>query len=314
MARDPLAAVARVSRPMGALRSVSIAACAAALTLPAFASAQAVFTSQERRVRATSESEALLWEEGTNPFPPDNDPPAATYVAEHADETQAPDLGSFSESASSIAPPAVGPVVPDASASASQTSTLAPDSITASGTFSALADSEFIGQPDIATLNALLQPPIPYLGGIVQASESAHTAFSIDFDLNVPTPYHLVGNVAHTPGTIGQVPHIAAGSASIELIGPAGSVAAVSLTPVGGSEDLDALGVLAPGSYTLRAEGSGATTGRCDLVGCADPTMSGSFDLTLTLTAAPVPGPSRGWTALLGVTLAAVAAVALRRA
>jgi len=45
-----------------------------------------------------------------------------------------------------------------------------------------------------------------------------------------------------------------------------------------------------------------------------DPTMSGSFELRLTLGAAVVPGPSRGDLALLGLLLAAIGAAALRRA
>jgi hypothetical protein len=289
-------------------------AASALLAWPALAAAQASFTSQQRFVRATSESTALLWKQGTSPFPPNNDPPAATFIENGADETQSPGFGSFTASASSVAPAAVGPVVPDASAAASQTSSLAPSEVTASGSFSADADSESISPAQIAALNALLLPPIPYIGGFVQSSETAVTEFSVDFTLSEPTLYHLVGNVAHTPGTIGQVPHVAVGAASIELTGPSGSVASVSLSPVGGSEDLDVEGVLASGSYTLHADGSSGAFGRCDLVACVDPTLSGSFELRLTLAAAVVPGPSRAAAALLGLLLAASGAAALRRA
>jgi len=295
-----------VRRAHGAL------AVSALLAWPALAAAQASFTSQQRFVRATSESTAMVWKQGTSPFPPNLDPPAASFTENGADETQSPGFDSFMASASSVAPAAVGPVVPDASATASQTSSLAPGQVTASGRFSADADSGSISAPQIAALNALLQPPVPYIGGFVGSSEIAVTGFSVDFTLSEPTAYHLVGNVAHTPGTIGQVPHVAVGAASIELTGPSGSVASVSLTPVGGSEDLDVEGLLAPGSYTLHADGSGGAFGSCNLVACVDPTMSGSFELSLSLGAAAVPGPSRGAVALLGCLLAAIGAAPLR--
>ena len=296
----------------------ALAAASASLALPALAGAQASFAAQQRKVEATSHSQLLLWEQGTNPGPPDFDPSTASFAADHADEIAAPDFGGFSEIASSVAPPAVGSVGPEASASASQTSSLDPGSITATGSFSMNADSEFITQADLAELNALLQPPIPYFVGVLQfGSETASSEFSVDFDVSVPTPYHLVGNVAHTQGTIGSVPppRPATGFAQIELIGPSGSLAEVSLTALGGSEDLDVEGVLAPGSYTLSATGLGVTNARCDpfSITCMDPTMSGSFELSLSLTAAVVPGPSYGLALLLAVALAATGAAVLRR-
>lgn len=73
--------------------------------------------------------------------------------------------------------------------------------------------------------------------------------------------------------------------------------------------------MLAPGSYTLSATGSGVTNARCIPLQwiCIDSTMSGSFDLSLTLAAAVVPGPSHGLALLLAVALAATGASALRR-
>ena len=281
------------------------------------AAAQATFTAQERRVEATSRSETHLWEQGTNPGPPDFDPPTASFTGDHSDATAAPDFGGFSASATSTAPPAVGTPAPAGSSTASQTSSLAASSITASGTFSAVGDSEFLDAAAVAALNALLQPPIPYVGGVLQGRETATTSFSVDFQINAPTLYHLAGNVAHTPGTIGMVPPPipAAGTASIDLTGPSGNVASVSLTPLGGSQDLDASGVLRPGAYQLRATGTGVTNATCRIViPCMDPTMSGSFELSLSLGAAVVPGPSRGLAALLELVLMATGAAALRRA
>jgi hypothetical protein len=102
-------------------------------------------------------------------------------------------------------------------------------------------------------------------------------------------------------------------TAEIALTGPSGSVAALSVEPPGGSEQIDVDGVLAPGSYTLHARASGAVNPYCFIVvPCSDPTISGSYALSLSL-GAVVPGPSRGWMALLGVAMAATGARALRR-
>jgi hypothetical protein len=285
-----------------------------ALALPALAAAQAAYTAQERRVESASHSDLWLWEQGTNPLPPDLDPPAATPMADHADALAAPGFGPFSASASSASPPAAGSAAPAGSSSAWQTSSLAPGGVTASGSFSTAGDAEVVDAPTLAALNALLLPPVPYILGLLGGTESGASGLEVEFEVGVPTPYHITGSLTLAPGFVGQIPHPASGSGRIELTGPSGSVELLDVPfGCGCTQELDAQGVLAPGSYTLRADVSGGTNVHCDLNGCIDRTMSGSFELELALTAPVVPGPSRAWLSLLGVALAATAAHAVRR-
>lgn len=289
----------------------------AALVWPALAAAQASFTTQQRTVEASSHSDLWLWAQGTNPGPPAFDPPTASYGANHSDADSAPDFNNFSASASSTAPPAVGPAAPAASASASHTSSLSPTQITASGGFTAQGDSDLASQPMLDALNALLHPPIPYFVGMLGGSEQGRSHFEVDFQVAAPTAYQLAGSLTLSPGNIGGggLPYVAAGSGRIELIGPSGSVALLD-QPVGCgcTTPLDSNGVLAPGSYTLLANVEGGTNAHCDLLGCNDPSMSGSFTLSLALPASVVPGPTLPLASLLAVALAATGAVALRRA
>jgi hypothetical protein len=293
----------------------SLAVCAA-LALPAFASAQASFTSQVRSVETTSHRDVWLWEQGTNPVNPDFDPPTAGYPVDHSNEVQAPDFGSFTGTALSTTPPVVGISAPVSTASASQTSTLAPGEIAASGSFATTAHSFLVLEPAISNINALLQPPIPYWIGIADGSETAVTRFSAGFQLSAATAYHLVGSTTLSAGDIGMVLPYKSGSASIVLSGPSGSVA--NLTTNYGcacTRDLDSQGVLAPGSYTLSVLVDGFSNARCDLFGCAVPSMSGSFDLSLVLADVPVvPSSSPPVVSLLALVLFASGAAALRRA
>jgi hypothetical protein len=296
---------------------VSVSVCAA-LVLPAFASAQATFTSQERSVETTSHRDVWLWEQGTNPVDPDFDPPAAGYPVDHSNEVQAPDFGSFTGTALSTTPPVVGISAPVSTASASQTSSLAPGEIAASGSFATTAHSFWISGPAITDINALLQPPIPYWVGGAGGMETAVTRFSVGFQLSAATAFHLVGSTTLSSGDIGMgLPYHKSGSASIELSGPSGSVADLTTDyGCGCTRDLDSRGMLAPGSYTLSVSVNGYSDARCDLpqYACAVPSMSGSFDLGLTLAAPVVPGFSPPGAALLALALFASGAAALRRA
>lgn len=292
-----------------------------ALALPSLAGAQASFTAQQRSVEATSHSSGNLWATGTNPFFPDFDGPSATYTANHADDALAPAFGSFSETATSDAPLLQGFIGPAASASGSQTSSLAPQLITASGSFAADSDSFTLSQQELDLINLFLEPPIPYNFGIVGGDENGGSSFSVSFTLAQPTPYHLVASVDISEGVLveGVIP-ITNGVASIELTGPSGPVQALSVLNWGGpySDSVDATGVLPAGSYTLTADASGSAQGTCtevNIFACYTSSTTGSFDLSLSLDTPPaVPGPSRLAAALLGVALAAIGAAALRRA
>jgi hypothetical protein len=300
---------------------VSLAGALALLALPSLGSAQVSFAAQQRSVEATSHSGGNLWATGTNPFSPDFDPATATYSADHSDDAQAPDFAGFDETASSPAPLLQGLIGPAASASASQTSSLSASLIAASGSFAADGDSYTIPPATLNLINSFLMPPVPYNFGIIDGTEVGDSQFSVQFDVAVPTPFHLTGSISASEWqTVEGLFGIAGASASISLTGPSGSVAAVTLSlPLTPSSDsIDESGTLAPGSYTLSANASGSAFGLCFETAtfvCYDPSSSGSFDLALSLGGAPeVPGPSRLSAALLGVALAAIGAAALRRA
>jgi hypothetical protein len=304
----------------------TVAAALALLALPAPVTAQASFTAQQRSVEATSQSHELLWQTGTNPFFPDFDPPTASYTANHSDDAQAPGFAGFHETASSPAPLFQGFIGPAASASTSQTSSLAANRIAASGRFSARADSYTIPQLALTAINFTLMPPVPYNFGIIDGSETGDSQFSVQFDLAEPTPFHLTGSVAVSAMEIIPVALIPMTSSvtSISLTGPSGSVAQLDLAqpfdpfdPQPATDSLDVQGMLAPGSYTLSAHATGSAESLCfEDIGlvCYHPSSSGSFQLKLLLGSFDVPGPSRLAGALLGVALAAIGAAALRRA
>jgi hypothetical protein len=285
-----------------------------ALAPPTSVAAQASFTAQQRSVEATSHREAWLWAQGTNPFPPDFDPPTTIYPVNHSDSEQAPGFGSYSGSASSTPPPMLG--VPDAisTAGATQTSSLAPGEIAVSGSFSTAAASAAI-QEYLASINAQLQPPVPYYVGMTAATETGASHFSVDFQVTAPTPYQLGGSTTLSQSDIGSpgVPYYKRGSASVRLSSASGSLVDFTNPGCGCTMPLDYQGVLAPGSYTLEVELGGFSNAYCNLLGCVSPTMTGSLDLSLSLSGTPeVPGPSRALAALLAVALAAIGAVSAR--
>jgi hypothetical protein len=294
----------------------------AALTLfvtlawPALAAAQATFTAQDREVATESRSDLYLWQQGTNP---QTDPATATYNANDDHLTAAPDFAPFAGAVSSTAPPVVGPAVRDGNASASQTSSLAPNGITASGNASMSGDALFYfpGSEVLSAVNALLQPPVPYVFGYLDGEEVGGSSLTVTFELNEPTPYHLVGSLAAGPGNVGFPSVFFSSSALVALSGPSGTVLSQDVFSCDCEEELDYQGVLAPGSYTLTLQASAHGDPSCDpfTLSCVTYATDAAFDVNLSLAGAPVvPGPSRGVVALLGLALAAIGAVALRRA
>jgi hypothetical protein len=292
----------------------SFAACMA-LAWPALAAAQATFTSQEREVGTTSQSDLFLWEQGTNP---QTDPAAATYDANDDHQASAPDFAPFTASVASTAPAVVGPAVRDGDASASQTSSLGPQAITASGSVSMSGDAllYFPGSEVISALNALLQPPVPYFFGYLDGEEAAGSSLSVTFELSEPTPYHLVGSLTAGPGNVGFPSTIFSSGALVALSGPSGTVLSEDVVSCDCEEELDHQGVLAPGSYTLILLASAHGDPSCNpfTLSCSTFATDAAFDVSLSLAGAPVvPGPSRSAVALLALALAAVGYAALRR-
>lgn len=281
---------------------------------PALAFAQATFTSQEREVETKSHSELFLWQEGTDPT---TAPATATYTANDDHLTAAPDFTPFTATVDSTAPPVVGPAVRDGDASASQTSSLAPNAITAAGSVSASGEALFlvVGSAVISALNALLQPPVPYFFGYMRGSESGRSSLAVEFELSEPTPYTLVGSLATGPGHVGFPSQFWSSTAHVVLSGPSGTVLSREVVSCDCEQELDYQGVLAPGSYTLGLYAGSHVVPFCDLQSCYTYATNSAFDVDLSLAGAPVvPGPSRGVVALLGLALAAIGAAALRRA
>jgi hypothetical protein len=152
----------------------------------------------------------------------------------------------------------------------------------------------------------------------------------VSFDVATPTPYTLTASVGLSalqweiefPGF-----ELTSAAASVELAGPSGSVAAVSVDQLDfcsgscgpGSDSLAAEGILAPGSYTLSARIDASAWGRCSEVPgyssfqCYAPTADGSFDLSLALGAAPVPLLSPSGTLALAALLLSSGACLRRR-
>jgi hypothetical protein len=292
----------------------------ALFALPCPAGAQASFSAQARSLTAASQSDGLLWAQGSTPFFPDNDPPTATYTANHSDSAQAPGFGSFDDTAISTAPLIMNFIGPTASASSAQTSSLAPNLITASGSAASQANSYPIPPATLSLINFALHPPVPYDIGAIQGLETGESQFSASFTLAQTTPYHLLGSVEAAVGVLvdGTIP-ITNGLASVRLTGPSGIVADVlvfSLAPPH-SNAVDLEGVLTPGSYTLSARSWSVAQGLCNGLlsfTCYSPTNDASFDLSLSLGGTPeVPGPSNAATALLGLALMASGTLALRR-
>lgn len=292
----------------------ALAACIA-LWWPVLAAAQATFTAQEREVSTASQSDLFLWQQGTNP---QTDPATATYNANDDHQTSAPDFAPFAETVSSTAPPVVGPAVRDGDASASQTSSLGPNAITASGSASMSGNAllYFPGSEVISALNAVLQPPVPYFFGYLDGEEGGGSSLTVTFELTEPTPYHLVGSLTAGPGNVGFPSLFFSSSALVALSGPSGTVLSQDVFSCDCEEELDYQGVLAPGSYTLTLDASAYGAPFCDpfTLSCTTYGTDAAFDVNLSLAGAPVvPGPSQGVVALLGVVLAAIGAAALRR-
>ena len=293
----------------------ALAICVA-LAWPALASAQATFTAQEREVATTSHSELGLWQQGSNPLSSD---PTAAYTANDDHQASAPDFALFAESVSSTAPPVVGPAVRPGAATASQTSSLGAQAITASADVSASGDALmlFSDSPVIAALNALLQPPVPYFFGYMKGTEGAGSNLTVTFWLSGPTPYHLTGSIAAGPGNVGFPSQFFFSSAHADLSGPGGTVLSDSVFSCACEHELNSQGILAPGSYTLTLGAGTHVAPFCDpfTSTCTSYATDAAFDVNLSLAGvAVVPGPSRGALALLGLALAAVGAAALRRA
>jgi hypothetical protein len=296
---------------MRRLVRIHAVACAA-LILPAFAAADVSFTAQEREVATHSHSALGLWQQGSNPMSSD---PTAAYTANDDHGTAAPDFAPFSATVTSTAPPVVGPAVREGSASASQTSSLQPQAITASADVSASGDAFFLDSSVIAALNALLLPPVPYFFGYMSGNESAGSQLTVEFELSEPTPYHLTGSLVAGPGFVGFPSQFFSSSASVQLDGPSGTVESDQAFSCGCEHELDRAGILAPGSYTLLLSAGSHVAPFCDFVSCNAYATHASFDVNLSLAGvAVVPGPSRGMLALLGLALAALGAAALRRA
>jgi len=285
----------------------------AVLALPALASAQATYTSQEREVETKSHSELLLWQQGTDPS---TAPATATHTASDDHLTGAPDFTPFTAAVGSTAPPVVGPAVRDGDASASQTSSFSPQAITASASVSASGDALFPDAGVISAVNAILQPPVPYFFGYLRGSESGRSQLTVEFELSEPTPYTLVGSLAAGPGFPGFPSQFQSSTASLDLIGPGGTeILSDEVISCDCEHELDHEGVLAPGSYTLYLVAGSGVAPFCDFLSCNNYATDAAFDVSLSLAGAPVvPGPSRGLAALLGLALAAVGAAALRRA
>ncbi len=280
-----------------------------------------VYTTQDRSVDATATSIGNLWEVGTNPFFPDFDGPSLTQTAPASDADLAADFAPFVANVG-----ASGPGLPFISstgaASAEQSSELAATAIHASGRFDASRDAYTLDASTLATLSTFL--PGTYNFGIAQDSQTADSSFQATFDVSEEADYQLQATL--TVSAVGGLfPGDTLSEASV-VLRPVGGPALASLaidqndfcsaTCEPGSASIDEVVTLAPGSYELSANASGAATGTCADIGggltCATSPTFASFDVQL-VGAAPVPAVGAGARIVLVALLAAVAVGASRR-
>lgn len=306
---------------MSASRAIHLALALAALAVPLRAAGQAAITAQDRSVDAASESFGSIWQENQNPFFPDFEGPALTLTEDASDAAAAPGAGPFDATASSV-DPLLLIVAPQGSAMAAQTSALGPAAFTASGSFSANAHSRTLTPSELAAATTFFHPPVPYDFGILSDDEQAASGFSVSFTVSSPTPYTLDASAAVSALEF-IVPiqgfELTAAAVDVELAGPSGVVASLSLDQLAfcdsqscfpGSDALQAQGTLAPGGYTLSASATGTALGTCTEVPgftsfqCYVPAAGGSFELSLALDPAAVPGLPADALALLATALA----------
>lgn len=285
-----------------------------------------VHVAEPQRVELVDEQHGL-WDLNSNPFFPDYDPPTLPLTALATDDQAAPDFGSFDETASTLDPTLVV-IAPLGSASGSQTSSLGPSQIAATGSFSAVSHSRTLTQLELDFANGFFNPPVPFFLGTLGDVETGESNLSASFDLERRTAFDLSASLALSPlerleGIFGN--EVTSGFASVTLTGPSGVVASAAINqfedclespclPVFAA--LDVAGQLDPGSYTLDIALSGSATGICaDIIGlvCYTPTSDGSFDVTLDLGPIPVPAlPLLGVFGIFGA-LAGTGGSALRR-
>lgn len=307
---------------------IALGLSAVALLASHGAHAQASFTSQSRSVSATSHSDGALWDESQNPFFPDFDPPAMTFFDDASDDEAAADYTDFDPSASTVDPPLLI-IAPGGSSDATQSSSLTPLRIDASGSFSQIGHSRLLTEQEIALANGFLNPPIPYWSGLIGDFGTASSSFAVSFDLAQATPYDLNADLALSGGVridFFEGFEITSGSVELVLTGPSGVVAhalvgafddcppAAPCNPVADGVALS--GVLVPGAYTLSVDLEGSALGLCTevlLFECHSPTADGSFDVSLRLGAAAPALPPGGLFAL-AVCVASLGAIAPRRA
>jgi hypothetical protein len=194
---------------------------------------------------------------------------------------------------------------------ATQTSSLAGSMVVAEASFDANSDARLLNETELALANTYLDPPLPYVLGILSSHETGASDFSVTFEVTAPIDYTLGATVdVSATERIGDLPgfDITTAVASVELIGPSGSLASLSLDQADhclsaeacapASDTLDASGTLAPGLYTLTASVAGSAAGGCTEVPgytpfhCFSPSANGGFDLSLSLGAATLPALS----------------------
>jgi hypothetical protein len=317
---------------MRAHLAASLAAALAASTFVPASRAAVTLTGQSRSLHAESTGTAWLWAEGANPTPP----PTLSLQDTDADDAGASGFGVFQDTVASAAPDVL--IFPlTGMGTASQDSSLSTAAISASAGTDTATDSYWLTAPQLATVNALLAPPTYYLGFERDASEG-ESLFSVSFDVSVPTPYTLQGNLAVSAVVldftlVGTSFSQATGSIALRHA-QGGTVAEVTIDqyefceeiPPGsgevlctpGSRPLSAQGVLSPGSYVLEASTASSSAALCAILAtpiCVDVSNSSDFTLEMAFGALPAPLPGLAPPALgaLALGLAATGLWALRR-
>jgi hypothetical protein len=271
------------------------------------ASAELSFTAQDRSVSASSESIVDLWEVGTTPVFPDFDPPSLTQTAPTTDDDAAPGFDPYDATASSADSPVAIIAPPSGTASATQTSSLDPASISATGSFETGGDAYTLDALTLSYISSFLGTDYDF--GIARDQESGESSFSVDFEVTDGAVYHLDASVSLSP-VGGFLPGDTTGNVAVLLLDSESSfVAGVSINqsecypdPCTSAVEEDI--TLAPGSYEIVAVATGSATGQCLDVGggitCFSPAATASFEVGLEEVAA-VPASGAVGRLLIGV-------------